>query len=51
LRDEPVNAAVVEQENTEREHQIVQECVIRGEDYADLPGGDDAEANQAEPAG
>ena len=42
--------AVVEQENTEGEHEIVQKGVVCGEDYDDLPRSDDEKADEARTA-
>ena len=41
---------VIEQQKAEREHEVIQKRVIRGEDDADLPRRDDEEADQAHAA-
>ena len=44
-------AAVVEEEEAEGEDEVVEEGVVGGEDDADFPGRDDAEADEADTAG
>ena len=39
--------AIVQEKNAEGKDEIVQKSVVGGEDYADLPGRDDEEANDA----
>ena len=51
LRDETREELVVDEKDTERQDQIVQKGVVGAEDYADLPNGDDEEANDANATG
>ena len=51
LGNETREELVVEEKDAEHQDQIVQEGVVGAEDYADLPNGDDEEANDANATG
>ena len=51
LGDETREELVVDEKDTERQDQIVQKGVVGAEDYADLPNGDDEEANDTNATG
>src|SRR6185437_10560611 len=47
LRNPTCECTVVEQQDSEREHDVVEEGIVPGEDYGDLPERDDREEHDA----
>ncbi len=45
-RQQPSNTAVVQQQKSQRQHQVIQKRVVGRDNYADLPRCDNAKANE-----